>query len=88
MAQRSLHAVTKVYYGHMPGLAKVVQSTIALLRFPRVVVVPRPLLQRVSLGKKLHQIPTHPSQAQFPQHSKLLSKSFHTGHVVAHVVLG
>jgi hypothetical protein len=37
--------------GRMPGLAKVVRSTIALLRFPRVVVVPLPLLHRVSLGE-------------------------------------
>jgi hypothetical protein len=35
----------------MPGLAKIVRSTIALLRFPGVVVVPRPLLHRVSLGE-------------------------------------
>jgi hypothetical protein len=35
----------------MPGLAKVVRSTIALLRFSGVVVVPRPLLHRVSLGE-------------------------------------
>jgi hypothetical protein len=35
----------------MPGLAKVVRSTIALLRFPGVVVVPQPLLHRVSLGE-------------------------------------
>jgi hypothetical protein len=37
--------------GHMLGLAKVVCSTIALLRFPGVVAVARPLLHRVSLGK-------------------------------------
>jgi hypothetical protein len=37
--------------GRMPGLAKVVRSTIALLRFPGVVAVPRPLLHRVSLGE-------------------------------------
>jgi hypothetical protein len=37
MAQRSLHAVTKVTMGCMPGLAKVVHSTIAILRFPGVV---------------------------------------------------
>jgi hypothetical protein len=35
---------------HMSGLAKVVRSTIALIRFPGVVVVPRPLLHHVSLG--------------------------------------
>jgi hypothetical protein len=37
--------------GCMSSFAKVVRSTIALLRFPGVVVVPWPLLHRVSLGK-------------------------------------
>jgi hypothetical protein len=37
--------------GRMSGLAKVVRSIIALLRFPRVVVVPWPILHRVSLGE-------------------------------------
>jgi hypothetical protein len=37
--------------GRMPSFAKVVRSTIALLRFPRVVTVPRPLLHRVSVGE-------------------------------------
>jgi hypothetical protein len=37
--------------GHMSGLAKVVHSTIAMLRFPRVVVVPRSLLHHVNLGE-------------------------------------
>jgi hypothetical protein len=36
--------------GHMPGLAKIVCSTIAMLRFLEVVMVPRGLLHRVSLG--------------------------------------
>jgi hypothetical protein len=35
----------------MAGLAKVVRSTIAMLRFPGVVAVPRLLLHRVSLGE-------------------------------------
>jgi hypothetical protein len=35
----------------MPSFAKVVHSTIALLRFPSVVVVARPLLHRVILGE-------------------------------------
>jgi hypothetical protein len=51
MAQRSLHAITNLTMGRMPGLAKVVRSTIALLRFFGVVAVPRPLLHRVGLGK-------------------------------------
>jgi hypothetical protein len=37
--------------GRMLGLAKVVHGTIAMLRFPRVVMVPWPLLHRVSLGE-------------------------------------
>jgi hypothetical protein len=37
--------------GHMPDLTEVLCSTIALLRFPGVVVVPQPLLHRVSLGE-------------------------------------
>jgi hypothetical protein len=37
--------------GHMPGLAKVVHSAIALLWFPGVVIEPRLLLHRVSLGE-------------------------------------
>jgi hypothetical protein len=37
--------------GRMPRFTKVVRSTIALLRFPRVVVVPHPLLHRVSQGE-------------------------------------
>jgi hypothetical protein len=37
--------------GRMLGLAKVVRSTIALLRFLGTVAVPRPLLHRVSMGE-------------------------------------
>jgi hypothetical protein len=37
--------------GHMSSLAKVVRSTIAVLRFPEVVTVPWPLLHHVSLGE-------------------------------------
>jgi hypothetical protein len=37
--------------GRMPGFAKVVCGTIALLRFPGEVAVPRPLLHRVGLGE-------------------------------------
>jgi hypothetical protein len=37
--------------GRMPDLAKVVRSTIVMLRFSGVVTVPRPLLHHVSLGK-------------------------------------
>jgi hypothetical protein len=61
--------------GRMLGLAKVVCSTISLLRFPGVVVVPQPLLHHVSLAESLRQFSTHPS------------KAFHTRHVAAPVVL-
>jgi hypothetical protein len=37
--------------GRMPGLAKVVRGTIVMLRFPRVVAVPRPLLHHVGLSQ-------------------------------------
>jgi hypothetical protein len=37
--------------GRMLRLAKIVHSTIALLRFPRVVMVQWPLLHHVSLGE-------------------------------------
>jgi hypothetical protein len=37
--------------GRMLGLAKIVHSSIALLRFPGVVMVPQPLLNRASLGE-------------------------------------
>jgi hypothetical protein len=37
--------------GCMPGLAKVVHSTIVMLRFPGVLMVPWPLLHHVSLGE-------------------------------------
>jgi hypothetical protein len=37
--------------GHVQSLAKVVRSTISLLRFPRVVMVLGPLLHRVILGE-------------------------------------
>jgi hypothetical protein len=40
----------RVTMNHMPRFAKVVRSTIALLRFSEVIVVPWPLLHRVSLG--------------------------------------
>jgi hypothetical protein len=36
--------------GRMPGFAKVVHGTIAMLKFPGVVTVPWPLLHRVSPG--------------------------------------
>jgi hypothetical protein len=35
----------------MPSLVMVVRSTIAMLRFPGVYVIPRPLLHHVGLGK-------------------------------------
>jgi hypothetical protein len=44
-------SLQKFTIGQIPGLAKVVHSTIALLRFLGVVVVPLPLLHCVSLGE-------------------------------------
>jgi hypothetical protein len=41
----------KFTMGHMPGLAKVVCGTIALLMFSGVVAVARPLLHHVRLGE-------------------------------------
>jgi hypothetical protein len=37
--------------GCIPSFVKVVYITIVLLRFPKVVMVPRPLLHRVSMGE-------------------------------------
>jgi hypothetical protein len=37
--------------GRMPSFAKILRSTIALLRFFRIVMVPWPLLHHVSLGE-------------------------------------
>jgi hypothetical protein len=36
---------------HMPSFAKVVRSTIALVRFSVIVIVPWPLLHSVNLGE-------------------------------------
>jgi hypothetical protein len=41
----------KFTMGRMPGLAKVVRGTIAMLWFPGLVMIPRPLLHCVSLGE-------------------------------------
>jgi hypothetical protein len=38
--------------GCMPGLPKLVHSTVAMLRFPGVVAVPRPLLHHVGLRER------------------------------------
>jgi hypothetical protein len=37
--------------GRIPSLAKIVRSTIAMLRFPEVVAIPQSLLHHVSLGE-------------------------------------
>jgi hypothetical protein len=42
-------SVERFTMGHMPSFAKVVRGTIAMLRFPGVVVVPWPLLHHVGL---------------------------------------
>jgi hypothetical protein len=43
--------------GHMLGLAKVVRGTVAMLRFPGIVIVPRPLLHLGGLGELPYHFP-------------------------------
>jgi hypothetical protein len=54
--------------GRMPDLAKVVQSTIALLRFPGVVHGTTASLAPCETRVVTTPIPTHPSNAHLPQH--------------------
>jgi hypothetical protein len=54
--------------GHMPGLAKVVHGTKAMLMFPGVVTVPRPLLHHVVLS-------------EWPCHFPLI-RARHTPHII------
>jgi hypothetical protein len=51
MAQRSLHAITKVYYGSYAKLYQGSTQYHSIAKISRVVMVPRPLLHRVSLGE-------------------------------------
>jgi hypothetical protein len=51
MAQRSLHVVIKVYYESYVRLSYGSRNTIAMLRFPGVDAVPRPLLHHVGPGE-------------------------------------
>jgi hypothetical protein len=54
--------------GRMPSFAKVVRSTIALLRFPGVVRGTTAPLAPCGLERMTMPVPTHPSKAHFPQH--------------------
>jgi hypothetical protein len=74
--------------GHKPGFARVVHGTLAMLRFLGVVHGTTTALTLCRLGRITMPILTHLSKAHFPQHPELVSKPFHTGHVVAPVVPG
>jgi hypothetical protein len=74
--------------GHMSDLAKVVRGTIAMPRFPVVVRGTMTPLEPCRLGQMTMPLSTHLSKAHFTQHPYLVSKPFHTGHLVAHVVRG
>jgi hypothetical protein len=52
----------------MPGLAKVVYGTIAMLRFPRIVCGTTTPLAPCGPERMTMPIPTHLSRAHFPQH--------------------
>jgi hypothetical protein len=54
--------------GRMPGLAKVVHGTIAMLRFPLVVRGTTTPLAPCGPVRMIMPLPTHPSKAHFPHH--------------------
>jgi hypothetical protein len=54
--------------GRIPGLAKVVCGTIAMLRFPGVVRGTTAPLALCRPERMTMLLPTHPSSAHFPQH--------------------
>jgi hypothetical protein len=54
--------------GRMPGLAKVVHSTIAILRFPWVVRGTMAPLAPCGHERMTMPLPSHLSKAHFPQH--------------------
>jgi hypothetical protein len=54
--------------GCMPGLAKVVQGTITMLRFPGVVHGTTAPLAACGSERITMPLPTHPSKTHFPQH--------------------
>jgi hypothetical protein len=55
--------------GHMPGFARVVHGTLTVQRFPGVVHGTMTPLAPCRLGCITMPLPTHPSNAHFPQHS-------------------
>jgi hypothetical protein len=95
MAQRSLHAITKVYYMSMPYFAtdSPSKAPLAVLSIP----LQRPLLHRVvqafhkvchmyDMKKNAHP---HSTEQDTQPIAFLISKQVsHTRHMVAHVVLG
>jgi hypothetical protein len=54
--------------GHMPGLAKVVHGTIAMLRFPGVVHDTIAPLAPCGPKRMTMPLPSHMSKAHSPQH--------------------
>jgi hypothetical protein len=54
--------------GHIPGLAKIVRDTIAMLRFLGVVCGTTTPLAPCGLGRMIMPLPTHPIKAHFSQH--------------------
>jgi hypothetical protein len=52
----------------MPGLAKVVHGTIAMLRFPGIVRGTTASLAPCRHERMTMPLPTHQSKAHFPQH--------------------
>jgi hypothetical protein len=63
--------------GHMPGLAKLVRGTIAMLRSPEEVH-----------GSTTPLAPCEPGKVTTPISHSLVSKLFHTGHVAAPIIPG
>jgi hypothetical protein len=95
MAQRSLHAITKVYYMSMPYFAtdSPSKAPLAVLSIP----LQRPLLHRVvqAFHKVCHMYDMkknadpHSTEQDTQPIAFLISKQVsHTRHMVAHVVLG
>jgi hypothetical protein len=62
-------ALQRFAMGRMPGLAKVVCGTKAVLRFPGVVRGTTTPLAPCGPERMTMPLPTHLSKAHFPQHS-------------------
>jgi hypothetical protein len=68
MAQRSVHTITKVYYGSYARLFFGSRGTIAMLRFPGVVGGTTTPLPSCGPEWMTLPLPTHLSKAYFSQH--------------------